>query len=417
MQTFVWAVVGSAILILLYQHIRINWPESYFGPRESLAHYFSSGGLRFAVFRFAPPFLVFLLVGIYAADPTYAIIVTAVVYVLESTALSVRSSMRHEVGSVALTGQRIAVLAFVAIGLGASAALAALLAPIASPTFPSVGDVAANLVAALIAAVLAVSYFQGTTEMSDRTDLPEDLTAQIRALALENCVDQRLALAIAYVENTQRPPWFRKIENLSARFNKRGSFGLFQVSGHGALDDVESCRVAMESLKGTYPLIDEYGEGVDWSVRAGAEKHNPDNRFAEMVAEAYMYLGSHALARADGDAPDGRPLLEVCQVGRFGDRMRIRGTFWAPTEEVAVELIGDEAVPQPLEVSVNACSGRSSWSADVPAGARRVLVRSVSELEGCFTSADVAVDLRRVPVDRDLTLKGRRAPAPSEAQF
>ena len=404
-QTILWAIVGTALLVLLYQHVRINWPQSYFGPRENLAQYFSSGAVRFAVFRFAPPFLVFLLVGIYAADSIAAVIMTAALYMTVSTGLSLRSSWRHESGSVALTGQRIAVLVIIALGLGAAAALAILLAPIAEPSFPSVGDVIANIVAALIAAVLAVSYFQGTIAGNEQIDLPDDLTAQIRAIALENCVDHRLALAIAYVENMQRPSWFRRLENLSARFNRQGSFGLFQVKGHGAVDDVESCRIAMGALKGTYPLVDEYGWSIDWSIRASAEKHNPDSRFVAMVAETYPLLSSGALAATAERAPDGRPLLEVCQVGRFAEQMRIRGTFWSPTEQVVAEVIGRAAAPESLKVVVTRCDRRSSWYADLPMDSRRVLLRSVSEIEGCFTSSDVDVDLRCIPVDRDLTLR------------
>ncbi len=407
--TVAWAVGASALLVLLYQHVRIAWPGSYFSPQETLAQYVSLTGLRYAVFRFLPPYLAFLAVGIYAPHPTFAIVLSASFYALWSIAASLLASLRGAPGSVVLNRRRAAVLVSIVAGIAVCAFLAALSRPAVAPVAPTVTDIISNMIAAIIAAVLAISYFRATDASEARSgELADDIVVQVRALALENGVEQRLALTIAYVENAQRPSWFRVLERLTASFNRDGSFGLFQVRGHGRVSDVQSARIAMERLRGAYPLLDQWGFPVEWSVKRYAEHHNPDAKFASMVAEAYSHIPDHVIARVDNLAPDGRSLLDIGLIGRFAERLRIRGSYWADTEEVSVEAVDGSGAPV-ANLDVARCGGvgskRRGWFVDIPAEVHRVLVRTASSLGDCATGEGIDLDLRSAEVERDLTLQ------------
>lgn len=407
--TLSWAAAGAASLILLYRHIQVNWPQSYFGPTESVSQYLSGSGARYMVFRFVPPYVIFVTVGLYApGDHRAAIVTTLVLYAGWSTALSVHASLTDAPGSVRLSRARYLVLSSIVLGLGICAALATLTVPPLAPNAPPVADVVANLIAALIAAVVAISYFESTRSSGDAsTTISADLEGQIRAISLDHGVDERLALAIAYVENLQRPPWFRRAEGVFWRLNRHGSFGLFQVRGHGPVSDVDSCRIAMRSLRDAYPVRDQYGSAAEWSVRQLAERHNPDAQFAEMVYRSYERLSARSIEETTERAPDNRPLLDVRFLGRFRETMSLRGTFWSNSEHVVVEVIRPTS-PAPENVIpalVINSSGRSTWRAEFAAGATRVLVRSVSASDPCFTSSQLEINLQYAMVERDLTLR------------
>lgn len=417
--TLVWAFGSALTLIMLYQHVRLSWPGSYFGPTESAAQYFSGSGLRFAVFRFLPPYIVFVAVGIYGPDPRVTTVwVTAGVYAALSTSLSVRSSVVGEPGSVKFSGSRVVVLITILVGLALVALGATATASAVATSAPPLADVVANLVASLIAAALAVAYFVSTGNAGGTDELPEELVHAIRAIALDNGADPQLAVAIAHVENVQRPKWFRTAERVTAPLRRKGTYGLFQVASSKPLGDLESCHAAMPNLRGAFPLLLCEGCPVDWSVRHAAERHNPDARFAEMVADTYSAVPVYPLSASEAVAPDGRPLLEIITAGRFGARLALRGTYWSATESVVVDLYRpttpapDEVVP----ITIKNESGRSTWRVEFSADVARVVARSTSTLEDCFTSESVELDLRTADVRRDVTLKTAPQPAATTAE-
>lgn len=413
--TLAWAFGGALTLIFLYQHVRLSWPQSYFGPAESVVQYFSGSGARFVLFRFLPPYVVFLVVGVYGpASRNMNVWATAGVYAALSTFLSVRSSLIKKPGSVRLSGQRVTVLISILVGLALVAAGASSTASAVASSAPPLADVAANLVASLIAAALAVAYFVSTGNSSASAELSEELVDAIRAIALDSGADPQLAVAIAHVENVQRPKWFRAAERMTAKFRRSGTYGLFQVLSAEPLSDLDSCRAAMSSLRGAFPLL-QYDYPVDWSVRRAAEKHNPDARFAEMVADTYPHVPVYPVESAERKAPDGRPLLEVISVGRFGETIALRGTYWSPTESVVVDLFRT-ASPGPDEVQPTTIineSGRSTWRVEFPPDVLRAVVRSIAALDDCFTSESLELDLRSLNIRRDVTLKSPPPPQPT----
>ena len=405
----IWALIGTVVLVFIYRHVQQTWPQSYFGPAESVARFFSQTGLRYLLFRFLPPYLVFVAIGLYAPGAgMLPVVLCAIVYGATSTFLSIAASVRGVEHAVPLTIQRMLVLATIIVGIAGCAWAAAVTAPRLRPYAPDAADIVANVMAAALAAVLIASFLMSTRSVGpDRRGFPHELSSQIEAIAVENNVDPTLAVAIGYVESQQRPPWFRRLERLSARIRSNGSYGLFQVKNHGPVGDVESCRIALKRIQGVYPLLDSEHRGVPWSVRQCAEAHNPDARFANMIVAAYEQMSCYPRQQSNNHAPDLRPLLDLWSIGRFGDRMRARGTVWAATERVVVEThtLVDPAWSEVPTVVVAGAAGRSSWHADLKGDAVQVQIRTVSMLDGCFTGEAMVLDLRDAwLVTRDITL-------------
>lgn len=367
-----WASGGTLTLMLVYQHLRVTWPESYFGPAESVAYVFSRTGPRFVLFRFLPPYLVFVTVGVYGPeDANGTVWFCALLYIIASTVLSLGASARGVPNSAPLKIQRLLVLAVTAAALVGCAWLATATVPVAAPHAPELGEVLANLIAAALTAVLVVSFLMATRSSSEpaRRALSFDTLREIEATAVECCVDPDLATAIARVENEQRPPWFRRLERGMHRLRPGGSYGLFQVAGHGPVSDRESCRIALEHLTGSWPILNSEGYPVDWSVFRIVEMHNPDSRFAERVSELYFDRTATRVKWSDGQAADQRPVVDVWSVGRFREQLRARGTFWIDIGPVSVETraLGADDWKPSVVVLVNDGGPRIAWFADLPA--------------------------------------------------
>jgi len=408
-----WSVAGTLMLVQIYRHVALTWPQSYFGPGQPVVRYFSRTGFRFMLFRFLPPYLVFVVVGVYAqGNQTRVVWLCAGVYALTSSLLSLYSSARGVPDAPPLTAHRVVVLLAIAAGLGGCAWAAIATAPRIEAFAPQPAEVIANLVAAALAAILVVSFVSSTRNSDPpQSTFPADLTKEIEAIAIENCVDPALAVAIGYVESMQRPPWFRQLEQRTSRLRPSGSFGLFQVAGHGPVSDRESCRIALSRISGAFPLLDENRQGVEWSVRQLAEQHNPDARFSDMVYRTYAHMATYPIRYSGNVAPDRRHALDVWSIGRFGDRMRVRGTFWTagdPATELVVETkTSDSGVPRRAPVRVTEGStGRSAWFADLPLDAAIATVRVVLPRGRRSLGESLKVDLRDGwLVGRDLTLQ------------
>ena len=108
---------------------------------------------------------------------------------------------------IAIWGTVLAVIAALLFGCAWGALL---LAPKLEPIAPSPESVLSDALGGLVAAALVVLYIRAS-EFSEyygasrARPLGDTMETVIRAIALENNVEPRLALAIAYVEDAQRP--------------------------------------------------------------------------------------------------------------------------------------------------------------------------------------------------------------------
>lgn len=411
----IWALVTAWALVMFYQHIRISWPENYFGPVDHVSYYFTRHGARYMLFRFAPPFAAFSLVGIYGS--TNVVTLSAVLYILYSVGVSALGSISRAHGSTPLTAQRLGVLAITATCTALSAWAAIKLAPSLAEYAPPFSGIISDLIVTLVVAILAVSYVTATHTGHTHTGALDEATAyRVRMVALDHSVDQRLAIAIAYTENAQRPPWFRRLENLVGKIRKGGSYGLFQVSGYGPVDDIESCRIAMTRLQGSYPLLSDYGDSPGWSIMRCAELHNPDLNFAKMVADVYYQFEENEIDRTKSRAPDGRPVVTVNSLTRFGDTICARGTFWAPNATLFAGVKDSLGQSSALDIESSVIAGRSSWRVLLGADAVRFVLRVRVTRGARVREREFNYDLADIELPRDLTLRNIRAIPSSAAQ-
>jgi hypothetical protein len=92
-------------------------------------------------------------------------------------------------------------------------------------------------------------------------------------------------LAFAIVENLQRPPWVRRIENFFAKITKKGTYGVMQVSSTRGLSDEESVDQAVKTF-----FLNTKNPSDHEGIVSLALTYNHDIRFAEEVANAYFYI-------------------------------------------------------------------------------------------------------------------------------
>lgn len=407
-QTATWGVGATLLLIYVYQHIRLRWPQNYFGPAESFTTFFTKNGWRYFAFRFLPPYAAFTLIAVYGpADRSLSVAFATGFYISASTILSITSSLRREKGSARLTVRRGLALAAIACLIAAAGYAAYRTGDAITPVAPQLSDVLTAVLAAVISTTLAIAYLQVTlSPASSEEGISESMAHAIRMIALDHGVDPQLAIAIAAAENAQRPPWFRRLERLTARLRPLGSYGLFQVRGHGPVTDIQSCRIAMAQLKGTYPPRVSFSDG-DWIIRRAAENHNPDAQFAEMVAQAYPNYPHHALESTAKWAEDMRPNLEVIDISRFGESVVIRGSYWAPLLTPRVRVRGFDTGADWNEVRVRTLRGpygRATWRVDTTTSTRYLEVTGIKRKGRGRATRIFEIDLVRVSINRDITL-------------
>lgn len=74
----------------------------------------------------------------------------------------------------------------------------------------------------------------------------------ISSFSKKNNADEHLVMAVACVENMNRPKWFRVMEKLKSYILPKGTYGIMQIYSDKWLSDQESIRKAVEEkFKGT----------------------------------------------------------------------------------------------------------------------------------------------------------------------
>lgn len=410
-----WALGATVCLVAMFQNIRIRWPENYFGAIESPSHLISRSPFRYLAFRFLPLLAVFTIVAAFSASPVLTTRISWICYMTVSAALSISSSLQRKPNAPTLTRPRQAVLAIIAVLTGIAGELAIPLGSLLRSNTPDWSSIISDIMAAFVASLVVIVYLQlsrnDLVPPHESRSIPRNVVTQIKAIALENSVDPQLAIAIAYVEDTQRPLWVRRIENATYIFNRQGSYGLFQVKGHGRISDIESCRIAMSRIRGSFPLLDEYGNAAHWSIVWMAEKHNPERDFAQYVAESYRQFPQYSLNETTIKAPDNRPLIQIMMVGRFGSQMRVRGTaFDSGNVTILVHTIdSSRRISGIIDATIIAVRpGRISWFADIDVETSEVKVVVQEPDDDCMTEQSLSLFLADTTVERDLTLNPRQ---------
>lgn len=159
-----------------------------------------------------------------------------------------------------------------------------------SPTLQGLVD---NIWSAGIAVIILFALNEVFS--SEDTDIEVLLRRSYRSLSAEllGVIDEEsrvhsakrdLVLAIAVVENIQRPSWLRSVERWLAPIKGEGTYGLMQVRSGKFISDKESIKAAVRQyLANTAFLSDEQ---LQSKVRA----YNPNEKFADLVDQTMTMI-------------------------------------------------------------------------------------------------------------------------------
>lgn len=282
-----------ALLRAFYAAFESQWPQHYFGGTHGVDPVISQTLFRYIAFRFGPVLLTAIVAGVVAArlslPRTPLVIAVVTVHALAGSGVGVVAALRDRRPKIALAAYRV-----LALMMCAAAAVAALLiGDRADPYVPSSEEVASAFWVAL--AVFAVGYVgrslsarqpdEATLLTRATREVPNELTQQLLASPTTH---PQAAVAIAYAEHLNRPPWARRLERLLKPRN--GTYGLMQMSSSRPISDQESVELFLERLS-AYPEIVEGEYAVE--VRPFFLHHNDDTAFADLAERFFWLLENH----------------------------------------------------------------------------------------------------------------------------
>lgn len=289
--------VGTAcgiVLNVFYLAVRHAWPENYFGLGGSVDPVVSRNIGRYALFRFAPPFVMVAAAGITGDRLGYSaavsVLVAVLVHVVRPLHDIIVRALHRQWGSV--IGRTSVLLLVVGVSV-----LAFILKDLFSPVVPRPSELVANLWAGVLAAIGAV-YLQGIALVrSDPglivrrsfSEIDMDVGRYAISASEAQGVHPHICLAVMAAENAQRPNWVRKFESIvPARLRTSGI-----MQQMGARSDRESVDLALERYFKRWgpPELTYDGEGIaEYWLEDKAIDYNPDRDFAALARIAVEAL-------------------------------------------------------------------------------------------------------------------------------
>lgn len=353
---------GFIALHIFYRAVETSWPQSYMAASDFTGQYVSSSLITYTLYRALPVFAVafFVAGSLRSADrvDAWAPIGIAALHAASTSGLSIwerRSEPGYAtvwvfgvISNVAVIGAAISGVVFARF----DAALELL---------PNLGEIATTLWTAGIAAVLGAYLLRISgrprKEAYDvsRASIPAELWTYAREQAIANQADPALVKSIMVVENLQRPRWLRRFESVKAKLGLTGTYGIMQVEGRDATDDLVSIQKACRShLKGVRPKRG-YGDYADAeSVYRLALTHNPDPKFAATVANFHWRIEQEELLRRAHleveRYPDGSIAVRNAGGGSALDVRVVRVNF------LRIEEVG----PEPARAQIAAIASGST---------------------------------------------------------
>lgn len=299
-------VIGLGVFALhaFFRGVETSWPHTYFAITDVSAQRLASSPWRYLMFRVIPVYAVafFVAGSLKRADApflwaplTIAIVHAGMTNGRAAVTIARRGSAAFGfwptiVGHAAAALMSITVVVLALLSVHVDQALLLL---------PSAEEVSATLWTALVAAVLGAYIVRVSTRQAitaeklaakSRRTISEHLWSVAGQAALQNGAEPSLIRAIMLVENLQRPPWVRSLENIKARLGWTGTYGIMQVRGSRLIEDEESIRIACaDHLRGATPTRNQHGPDGG-SVAGFVTRHNPDPAFVDMVRQVYFQL-------------------------------------------------------------------------------------------------------------------------------
>jgi len=165
--------------------------------------------------------------------------------------------------------------------------------------FPTWQGLVDNIWSSFVGAGLAVLIYktyenrdQHPAEIFQRSlaTIDDNLIDEIEIKSRQFHADKAIVLAVAIVENIQRPKWFRFLERIKSLIIRRGTYGIMQVTSTKPLNDKKSVDLAVKEYFANQRV---YGEWISDERRNEvikiAKTYNNDETYANLVADAYTY--------------------------------------------------------------------------------------------------------------------------------
>jgi hypothetical protein len=301
-------VLGVAFLFALFQAVRVEWPDSYFGASDLGAYFVSASPFRYLAFRLGPVFATCLFIAVTSArrgsSPFVGSLAVASIHALLTSGVALvtwarwpRKLRRHRFPIAMMRATSLVLIPMTGF-------LAALSADPLAPIVPRPSELAETLWTAAIAAVLGAYLMSLSRSAGDSATrlvhasidrVPRRLWDLAEEVAAEYGADVELVRAVMVVENLERPKWFRHIERLKSFVSKPGTYGIMQAMSDRFLSDEESLRKVVAERLRHVNVRDDYE-----ARRSFAMSYNPDPNFAELLDTAMWETTQRAPRRHAG---------------------------------------------------------------------------------------------------------------------
>jgi hypothetical protein len=391
-------VLGAVFLHVFFRAVQLSWPESYFGVGELAAYSISASPWKYLLFRFGPVFATALFAGV-AADRagSHGFPASLGVAAMHATLTSGYGLLQATRWPSALRRRRRPILLIrlaVLVGVIGVGVLAGSLLDLLGPLVPPLGELSATLWTGVIAGVIGAFIVRVSRghpihehEMVDRArkEIPAELWDLAARAAIQHDADVDLVRAIMVVEHLQRPAWVRRAERLRGKVDKRGTYGIMQVSAERPISDAESIeRAAAERLSGT--RVKSHDGYLDLELlKEFARTYNGSPDYVPLLEVAYGAVRTHGRSYSSiGRSSDHRPLIEIDVIERLSGLTRIEGTAVVPEGRVQVTALqpgANEVIARTVVVASQSAPKRGIWSIgiDVPADATQLLATPTFE--------------------------------------
>lgn len=302
-------VLGVGFLYVFYRAIQLQWPESYFGVTDLSAYSIATSPIRYIAFRFAPVYLTCLFAAVTldrSGESSFAgalgigighSLLTSGWALIQASRWG-KTLRRHRFPILML---RILTL----FGLVLVAWLAWRTRSLFVGLVPEASLISATLWTGVVAAVVGVfivriSRGHSITEYEMAQEglrrIPPALFKLAQEEAKSHGADPNLVHAVMIVENLQRPPWFRRLENFKGILFKRGTYGIMQVGSPRPLTDEESIRRAVQNRLAGVSVLNDKGYVDKEKLKAFATRYNPNPNFYALLGPAYNEVKNKTLS-------------------------------------------------------------------------------------------------------------------------
>ncbi|MFH1767370.1 MAG: hypothetical protein ABH826_04795 [Patescibacteria group bacterium] len=292
--------LALALIHVFYFVLKTRWPEVYFSVGDATSSFISVEPKRYFLFRFGPVLfagasMFAVLGGVSLRQRIFAGLLLGLTHAGLTNFKSVidLAGRKRKKGSNEMV--LVAVHLFAATAVILAGGIAGFLSSLAFvkgfvPSFSAIRD---NLWSSAILGIFIVFFyklFQRNESIpysgvfNSMEKIPKHLKSYIQKAANRNNANKDLLMAIAIVENMQRPGWFRCLEWVKSFVFPEGTYGIMQVYAKHYLSDEESIDFAASEF---FRNSNDEMDSEDY-ILSKIKDYNSDEKYVDLVTLAYQ---------------------------------------------------------------------------------------------------------------------------------